>query len=212
MIKLENIKKSFGKQTVLKNISLHIHKGEMVAIMGKSGSGKSTLLNIIGRQICFDSGSYMFKNQAYNNIPILSFRKYNVAYIGQKPIVLSDRNIYDNIRLGIDLYQLKEEDKIKRIDDICMNLNIGDLLKKRADEISGGEAQKITIARALVYKKPLILADEPTGSLDSGSAKEVMDIFKQFNNSGSTILLVTHDADIAKCCSRTIRIKDGTIE
>lgn len=211
MIKINGLTKSYGKHTVLDKVQLNVNKGEMVAIMGKSGSGKSTLLNIVGRFLDFDNGDYFFDGKPYNLINLVEFKRRCVGYVAQKPIMLNDRNIKENIKLGIDLYNLSPKEKQAALEKISSRLSIHNLFNKKPMELSGGELQKVAIARSLIYPKPVILADEPTGALDSYSSEEVMRVFVDLNNSGTTILLVTHDIDIANYCTRTILIRDGKI-
>lgn len=211
MIKINNLTKSYGKHVVLNKINFNVNNGEMVAIMGKSGSGKSTLLNILGRLLDFDSGEYFFDGKPYNLIDLIEFKRTCVGYVSQKPIMLTDRNIKENIKLGINLYKKTPKEKQTALDQISSCLNISYLLNKNPMELSGGELQRVAIARTLIYPKSLILADEPTGALDSQSSEEVMKVFVNLNNSGTTIVLVTHDVDIAKYCKRTILIKDGKL-
>ena len=212
MLKLSNIYKSYGNNVVLRGIDLAIEKGEMVSVMGKSGSGKSTLLNILGLLTDFDKGSYVFNGKAVDSkTDSLKFRKDNIGYILQNPIFVEDRNIFDNILLGINLHNVSREEKKKAVYEISDKLGIRGLLTKLPNEVSGGERQKAAIARAIVYNKPLILADEPTGSLDSNSAKDVASLLQTINSYGTTILIVTHDKDISNYCSRVINIMDGKV-
>ncbi|MCD7839581.1 MAG: ABC transporter ATP-binding protein [Erysipelotrichaceae bacterium] len=210
MIELKNIKKNFGNTTVLKDVNLKIYPGEMVDIMGRSGAGKSTLLNILGLLTKPDSGKYIFSGSEITvSTDPYDFRKKNIGYILQKPNLIPDRNIYNNLLVGIDLYSIKKEYKKKFIDTTVSMLGIEKLMSKFPNDLSGGECQKVVIARTILYSKKVILADEPTGSLDNKSSVEIMNILKNLSNRGNTILIVTHDPIVANCCCRTITIDDG---
>lgn len=212
MIKIIDMCKSYGKEKILKNINFEISNHEMIAIMGKSGSGKTTLLNIISLMTPYDCGKYYFNGKLIDkNADPLDFRRRNIGYILQNSIMLTDRNVYQNMWLGVDLLNISFAEKKKFIYEVSQQLEIEKMLLKYPQDLSGGERQKVAIARTILKKSPLIIADEPTGSLDSKSSDEVMSIFRLLNDNGCTVLIVTHDLDIANKCNKIFEMKDGTL-
>jgi putative ABC transport system ATP-binding protein len=216
MIKLENIVKKFpiGQREliILQGIDLTIEKGSMVAIMGPSGSGKTTLLNILG---CLDvpsSGNYYLDGSEVSNLnrhELAKVRGEKIGFIFQTFNLLTHLTALSNVELGL---------KYGRIEDYSLatealeKVGLADRAKHRPAELSGGEKQRVAIARAIVKNPPLILADEPTGNLDSKSGKEIMTIIDSLNkDNGITLIVITHDPNIAEYCSRTIHIMDGKI-
>lgn len=215
-IRLVDINKSYGnkhnKRHVLKDLTVEFSSGEMVAIVGKSGSGKSTLLNLIGGIDKPDSGEYYFKGNKVNSKDkryMASFRRKNIGFVVQNFALINDLNVFDNIALPMR-YQKKATSEIKnRVHNLLENIDLIDKSNEYPTNLSGGEAQRIAIARALACNPGLILADEPTGALDYGNEQIILDVFKEINKQGATILIVTHDLDIAKSCNRTIEIFNG---
>lgn len=210
MIVLKDIVKRYGKNNnveTLKGISLEIKQGEMVAIMGKSGCGKTTLLNIIGGLTLYTSGEYYFNNVKLKNKnnAMCKFRNSNVGIIVQNYALINNRTGYENIAIAAN------DDTEKNIEIISKNLGISSVLNKLPTEMSGGECQRVAIARALINKPHLILADEPTGALDVRTSSEILKLFKELNNQGHTIIIVTHDMDVASKCDRIIKMSDGKI-
>ena len=202
IIELQGICKSFsvGKRTakVLKGIDLSINNGEMTAIMGASGCGKSTLLNIIGKKVTGKSQKEMAK-----------IRNEIFGYVIQDFALIRDDTVLENIRIPLD-YSKKKIDKL-RIDQLLKSLGLKKLQKMRVSLLSGGEQQRTAIARALVNDPEILLADEPTGALDSKTGQEVMNILREICNKGKTIVIVTHDEKIARQCDRILCMKDGKI-
>ena len=218
MIKLNKINKSFGEELsgvhVLKNLSLDVNTGEFVAIMGKSGCGKTTLLNILGTLENADSGEYFLGDR---NTSILSekekckLRRTKIAIIYQSYNLVEDLNVYDNIVLPFVFDKSKwDEDYLK---ELIKELDIEKLLYRKAGLLSGGEKQRVAIARALLQRPAVILADEPTGNLDSVNSEIVMDALVKGNKiHNQTIVMVTHDKDMAEKADRIIYMKDGEIQ
>ena len=219
IVELKNINKFYkvGKEKahILKSINLNIKKGEFVMIMGKSGSGKTTLLNILGFLDKFDEGEYIFNNQdvtRLNESERSNFRNLNIGFIFQQFNLINTLNIYQNVELPM-IYNNKYSKQEKR-EQIENNLNIVRLLDKMNQkplQLSGGQQQRVAIARALVNDPEIIFADEPTGSLDSDTGIEIMELLKELNKQGKTIIMVTHDEDLTKYASKVIKLKDGLI-
>lgn len=219
MITLENATKIYKGDTfeiaALNNISLSIDDGEFVAVIGRSGSGKSTLLNIIGCMDKLTSGKYILDGKTitgFNPFQFDKIRKNNIGFIFQKYELMSQYTVYENIELPLNVQKCSDKQKKKKIYDIMERLQITDLKGKYPRQISGGEQQRVAIARAYVSDKKYLLADEPTGALDEKNTTEIMDIFKELSNEGKTIILVTHDSEVASCAKRIIHIKNGQLE
>ena len=216
IIELQVICKSFsvGKRTakVLKGIDLSINNGEMTAIMGASGFGKSTLLNIIGCLDVAESGEYWLKGKKVtgkSQKEMARIRNEIFGYVIQDFALIRDDTVLENIRIPLD-YSKKKIDKL-RIDQLLKSLGLKKLQKMRVSLLSGGEQQRTAIARALVNDPEILLADEPTGALDSKTGQEVMNILREICNKGKTIVIVTHDEKIARQCDRILCMKDGNI-
>ena len=196
---------------------LSVESGEAVAIVGPSGSGKSTLLNIIGLILKPDSGSVAVDGEEVLNMGdrrCSAFRNASFGYIVQDFALLDDETVYHNIRIPL-LYnrQIKRREHKPRIREIAQKLDISDKLNRKAGKLSGGERQRVAIARAIVCDQPIILADEPTGSLDAANKSNVMDILMRLcKESGKTLIIVTHDPSIAERCDRIVQMADGRIE
>jgi putative ABC transport system ATP-binding protein len=219
VILLQDIKKSYflGKVTieVLKNISLSINKNEYVALMGPSGSGKSTLMNLIG---CLDSptaGNYILSGQQVGNMTddsLADVRNKEIGFVFQQFNLLPRLSALENVALPLVYAGVSKKERSKRAMQVLEMVNLSDRSHHKPNELSGGQAQRVAIARALVNSPSIVLADEPTGNLDSKTSGEIMDIFGQIHAAGNTVVLVTHEEDIAAHARRMIRLRDGVIE
>lgn len=219
IVELKNINKFYkvgkAKAHILKSINLNIKKGEFVMIMGKSGSGKTTLLNILGFLDKFDEGEYIFNNQdvtRLNESERSNFRNLNIGFIFQQFNLINTLNIYQNVELPM-IYNNKysKQEKKEQIENNLSIVGLLDKIKQKPVQLSGGQQQRVAIARALVNDPEIIFADEPTGSLDSDTGIEIMELLKELNKQGKTIIMVTHDEDLTKYASKVIKLKDGLI-
>ena len=218
IISLKGICKTYGKGdglvTALNPINLDIQKGEMVAIMGKSGSGKSTLLNLLAGLDIPDSGEYIYNGKEINTKnqnKMAKFRRNDVGFVVQHFALIDEYSVQQNIALPLRYGKLKGVSTKKRVKEIAERLEISEKLKKYPSQLSGGQAQRVAIARAIAHKPSLLLADEPTGALDEETGKSIMNLFKEINKEGTTVIVVTHDANVASFCQRVIRLHDGEI-
>lgn len=215
LLKLENITKKYGDtQNViaLNQFSLAVEQGEMLAVMGKSGSGKSTVLNIISGIDELQDGRYLFKGKNMSKIKgdkMTTFRRDNIGFVLQHFALIPDATIFDNIALPLRLSHKPRAEIRGRVTELSAELGIEKHLKKYPKELSGGEAQRAAIARAIINQPALILADEPTGALDEETGHKIMQVFQRLNKKGNTLIIVTHDPTIGNMCDRTVKIKDG---
>lgn len=216
MINLENASKkySFGgiHTYALKQINIEINHNDFIAIMGASGSGKSTLLHILGGMDRLTDGVYKYNNDivsAFSKNKLQQFRKENISFIFQNFALMSKYSVYENVEMPLIARNIKGRRRL--VEYQLERLGILNLKNKLPNEISGGQQQRCAIARAIVSNTPVILADEPTGALDSKTSMEIMKVFKSLNKDGKTIIVVTHDIGVAKECDRIIEISDGKI-
>lgn len=219
IIHLEHIRKSYfmGKHEleVLKGISLDIHKNEYVALMGPSGSGKSTLMNILG---CLDtpsSGKYVLNNNDVSKMEdnaLAEVRNKEIGFVFQQFNLLPRLTALENVALPLVYAGMGRKLRNEKAMHVLNMVNLGDRSHHRPNELSGGQSQRVAIARALVNDPAIILADEPTGNLDTKTSYEIMDIFGHIHANGNTVVLVTHEEDIAGHAHRVVRLRDGVIE
>ena len=219
IIHLESLKKNYylGKQVieVLKGISLDIFKNEYVALMGPSGSGKSTLMNILG---CLDSptaGKYILNGLDVSKMSdndLADVRNKEIGFVFQQFNLLPRLTAAENVALPLVYAGVPKKQRMEKAMDVLNKVNLADRSHHKPNEMSGGQNQRVAIARALVNDPSMILADEPTGNLDSKTSYEIMEIFGKIHSSGNTVILVTHEEDIANFAQRIIRLRDGVIE
>ncbi len=219
IIKLEQIHKSYitgaNRLHVLKGIDLDIEKGEMVSIMGSSGSGKSTLLNVIGLLDQHDQGIYHLDGITIENMSetrAAHYRNKMIGFVFQSFNLISFKNAMENVAMPLYYQKVSRKKRNLQAMEYLDRMGLREWATHLPNELSGGQKQRIAIARALISKPRVILADEPTGALDSQTSLEVMDILKEINDTGITILIVTHENDIAHRTNRIIRLMDGIIE
>ncbi len=218
MIKMRDICRYFevGDETVhaLDNVTLDISKGEYISIMGASGSGKSTLLNMLGLLDIPNSGSYSFEDTELTSLSEekrAAFRRDNVGFIFQSFHLIPRLTAAGNLELPMMLMGMAPSERHKRVNEVLEDLGLADRAKHLPKQLSGGQQQRVAIARAMILKPPLLLADEPTGNLDTHSGTEVIKVLEELNASGITLIVVTHDLDLGKRANRRIQMLDGKI-
>ncbi len=206
MIKVSNLTHYYNKDLALENINLEIQKGEFVAIIGESGSGKSTLLSILSTLLKPTSGDLFFEDRNYKDIKdIDSFRKDSIGFIFQFHYLINYLSVKENILLA------NEKASNEEIYNLLKSLHIENLINKYPNEISGGQRQRVAIARALINNPKVIFADEPTGNLDSKNSLNVFELFKNLTQKGTTIIVATHDKELASLANKIYEVKDGKI-
>ena len=218
MIQVTNLSKVFRTEeietTALNNVSFTINKGEFVAIMGPSGCGKSTLLNILGLLDNPSGGSYNLLGTEVANLrerERTNYRKGNIGFVFQSFNLIDELNVYENVELPLKYLNISASERKRRVTEILKRMNISHRAGHYPQQLSGGQQQRVAIARAVVANPQLILADEPTGNLDSRNGKEVMDLLCQLNAEGTTVLMVTHSQRDASAAQRIINLFDGEI-
>ena len=218
MIKVTDLRKVFRTEeietTALNNVSFEIGDGEFVAIMGPSGCGKSTLLNILGLLDNPTSGSYMFSGTEVANLKEkdrTKFRKGNIGFVFQSFNLIDELNVYENIELPLRYLDIPASERKAKVTEMMKRMNISHRAQHFPQQLSGGQQQRVAIARACVAGPKLILADEPTGNLDSKNGREVMELLQELNREGATIVMVTHSQKDASMAQRIINLFDGAI-
>lgn len=218
MIEINNISKVFRTSEVetvaLNHVDLEVKEGEFVAIMGPSGCGKSTLLNILGLLDNPTDGSYKLLGQEVADLKEKErtrVRKGKLGFVFQSFNLIDELNVYENVELPLTYLGVKAGERKRMVDDILKRMNISHRAKHFPQQLSGGQQQRVAIARALVGKPAILLTDEPTGALDVNSGKEVLKLFENLNQMGNTIVMITHDLNVAKHAGRVVRIVDGEI-
>lgn len=219
MIELLNISKTYyteGRETpVLKNITFEVKEGEFVAVMAPSGTGKTTLLNIIGTLDKPTSGKYYFKGKdltELNDDELSEIRNKSIGFVFQLFNLLNRISVLENVMLPLLYSNPYPKDAREKAIKLLKMVGLGDRIHYKPNALSGGQQQRVAIARALINEPDILLADEPTGNLDSKSANEVLEIFKEINERGKTIIVVTHEKDVASIAKRIIKLKDGRVE
>jgi len=218
MIKTNDLTKIFRTEevetTALNKVTLHVKEGEYVAVMGPSGCGKSTLLNILGLLDNPSSGSYIFNGTEVANLKERDrtiFRKGNIGFVFQSFNLIDELNVYENVELPLIYLKMKTSERKKRVEDVLERMKIGHRAKHFPQQLSGGQQQRVAIARAVVANPKLILADEPTGNLDSKNGIEVINLLTELNKEGTTIIMVTHSDRDAGYAHRIVNLFDGQV-
>ncbi|CCM09211.1 ABC transporter ATP-binding protein [Streptococcus pneumoniae SPNA45] len=216
MIELKNITKTIGGKVILDNLSLRIDQGDLVAIVGKSGSGKSTLLNLLGLIVGLIDGDYSGRyeifgqtNLAVNSTKSQTIIREHISYLFQNFALIDDETVEYNLMLALKYVKLSKKDKLKKVEEILERVGLSATLHQKVSELSGGEQQRIAVARAILKPSQLILADEPTGSLDPENRDLVLKFLLEMNREGKTVIIVTHDAYVAQQCHRIIELGEG---
>jgi putative ABC transport system ATP-binding protein len=219
IIKTKSLTKVYqmGDQEVraLDGVDLEIEKGDYVAIMGPSGSGKSTLMNLIGCLDTASSGEYWLNGRAVNELndnDLAQVRNEEVGFVFQTFHLLPRHTALENVQLPLVYSNVPRDQRVSRAKEALAQVDLTDRMHHRPNELSGGQRQRVAIARALINRPSIVLADEPTGNLDTATGKEILSVFEKLHHSGNTVILVTHDAEVAGHARRVIRLRDGKVE
>lgn len=218
MITMKDINKGYmlGEEMlpILKDINFHVDKGEYVAILGPSGSGKTTLMNIIGCMDVMDSGEYYLDGMAIHETrqdDLTEVRNQKIGFIFQNYQLIPTYNVMQNIIMPLLMRGMRHEEAEEKCIETIRLLGLNNRIAHKPNELSGGQKQRVSIARALVGKPAILLADEPTGALDQTSGKDVLKLFRELNEMGNTIVMITHDLNVAQSAKRIVRIVDGRL-
>ncbi len=218
MIKIKDLQKFYRTEEVetiaLNNLSMHVKEGEFVAVMGPSGCGKSTLLNIVGLLDDLDDGSYLFNDievAKFNERKRSQLRKHQIGFVFQSFNLIDELTVYENVELPLIYTKVPAGERKKRVEEVLEKVQIMHRRNHFPQQLSGGQQQRVAVARAVVNNPKLILADEPTGNLDSKNGNEVMQLLTELNEAGTTIIMVTHSEHDAKYADRVIRMLDGQV-
>lgn len=218
MIKISELQKFYRTEEVetvaLNNLSIHVKEGEFVAVMGPSGCGKSTLLNIVGLLDDLDNGSYLFNNievAKFNERKRSDLRKHNIGFVFQSFNLIDELTVFENVELPLIYTKVPAAERKKRVEEVLEKVQIMHRRNHCPQQLSGGQQQRVAVARAVVNHPKLILADEPTGNLDSNNGNEVMQLLTELNEQGTTIVMVTHSEHDARYADRIIRMLDGQV-
>ncbi|MDR0614829.1 MAG: ABC transporter ATP-binding protein [Lactobacillales bacterium] len=209
MIKLTNLGKKFGNKQIFNQFNLSIKAGEMIALVGSSGSGKSTLLNILGLIENFDRGEYFFfgeRNIKANTKKAQQKIREKISYLFQNFALIETETVEENLQIALKYRKVSKQEKQTILSEALVKVGLKDYEKRKIFELSGGEQQRIAIARVLIKPSEIVLADEPTGSLDSKNRDEVLNLLKEMNKKGKTVVIVTHDPNVFKNCSRIVEL------
>lgn len=218
MIKISNLQKLYRTEEIetmaLNDLSIHVKEGEFVAVMGPSGCGKSTLLNIVGLLDDLDGGSYLFNTievADFNERKRSDLRKHNIGFVFQSFNLIDELTVFENVELPLIYTKVPAAERKRRVEEVLEKVQIMHRRNHFPQQLSGGQQQRVAVARAVVNNPKLILADEPTGNLDSKNGNEVMQLLTELNESGTTIIMVTHSEHDAKFADRIIRMLDGQV-
>lgn len=208
LIELVNVSKDYDGDVALNNINLYIRDGEFLTLLGPSGCGKTTLLRLIAGFIMPSSGKIMMDGKELTNVPPYK-RRVNTVF--QKYALFSHLNVFENVAFGLKIRKLPKDEIKRRVTEMLELVNLAGYEKRYIDQLSGGQQQRVAIARALANNPTILLADEPTGALDRATGRQVMSLFHDLNDEGRTIIMITHDIEIARHARRIVRILDGEI-
>lgn len=218
MIKINNLQKFYRTEEVetiaLNGVDIHVQEGEFVAVMGPSGCGKTTLLNIVGLLDDLDEGSYLFNQievAKFNERKRSELRKHNIGFVFQSFNLIDELTVYENVELPLIYTKVRKKERKERVEAVLEKVQMMHRRNHFPQQLSGGQQQRVAVARAVVNNPKIILADEPTGNLDSTNGNEVMNMLTELNEAGTTIIMVTHSEHDAKFAARTIRMLDGQI-
>lgn len=219
IVKLNNINKFYTRGDsslhVLKNINLTVNRGEYIAILGASGSGKSILMNIMGCMDTLDNGEYFINDievNKCNDDELSKIRNENIGFIFQKYNLIGQYTVLQNVIMPLLIRGMTRAEATKVAEESIKMVGLLDRIEHKPNELSGGQQQRVAIARALVTKPALLLADEPTGALDSSTGKEILELFKSLNDAGNTIIMITHDLKVAKSSKKILNLDDGVLK